>query len=99
MRIETATTWIFASLCLLIVGISLFIFNVPEDGKLAGVLAGMGILYFGIGAVLTVMHDYHMAKRTRAGNSENESCFHSRIVHSLSLICVNPQSIAPTAKD
>jgi hypothetical protein len=67
MRIETAAAWIFASLLMLILGISLFIFNVPEDGKLAGLLAAMGILYFGIGAVLTVMHDYHMAKRTRAG--------------------------------
>jgi hypothetical protein len=27
----------------------------------------MGLVYFGIGVVLTIMHDRHMIKRTRAG--------------------------------
>jgi hypothetical protein len=67
MRMETASTWIFASLCLLITGTALYVFEDFEDGKLAGFLTGMGAVYFGIGAVLIVMHDRHMAKRTRAG--------------------------------
>jgi hypothetical protein len=44
-----------------------YVFKGPEDGKLAGFLAAMGVVYFGIGAVLIVVHDRHMAKRTRAG--------------------------------
>ena len=67
MRMETASTWIFASLCLLIIGMALYVLKGPEDGKLAAFLTGMGAVYFGIGAVLIVMHDRHMAKRTRAG--------------------------------
>ena len=67
MRIETASTWILASLCLLIIGMALYIFNVP--GKWAGFLETMGAVYFGIGAVLSRMHDRHMAKRTRAGRA------------------------------
>jgi hypothetical protein len=47
----------------------MYVFNIPEAGKLAGFLAVMGFVYFGIGAVLTVMHDRHMAKRTRAGRA------------------------------
>ena len=43
----------------------LFVFNGP--GKLTVFLAVMGLIYFSIGAVLTVLHDHHMAKRTRAG--------------------------------
>ena len=67
MRMETASAWILASLCLLTIGMVVYVFKVPEDGKLAGFLVAMGLVYFGIGAVLTVMHDRHMAKRTRAG--------------------------------
>jgi len=67
MRMETASTWILASLCLLTIGMALYVLKGPEDGKLAGFLTGMGAIYFGIGAVLIVMHDRHMAKRTRAG--------------------------------
>jgi hypothetical protein len=67
MRGETASAWILASLCLLVMGIAVYVFNTPEAGKLAGFLAVMGFVYFGIGAVLIVMHDRHMAKRTRAG--------------------------------
>jgi hypothetical protein len=67
MRIETASTWILASICLLIIGMALYVFNVP--GKWAGFLETMGAVYFGIGAVLILMHDRHMAKRTRAGRA------------------------------
>ena len=67
MRSETASAWILASLCLLATGVLVYVFNVPEAGKLAGLLAVMGFVYFSIGAMLTVMHDHHMAKRTRAG--------------------------------
>jgi hypothetical protein len=67
MRNETASAWILASLCLLTIGTALYVFTSPEDGKLTGFLITLGLIYFGIGAVLTVMHDRHMAKRTRAG--------------------------------
>jgi len=67
MRRETASAWILASLCLLAIGVAVYVFNIPEACKLAGFLAVMGFVYFGIGAVLTLMHDRHMAKRTRAG--------------------------------
>jgi len=67
MRRETASTWILASLFLLTIGMALYVFNFPGHGKLAGFLAAMGFLYFCIGAVLTIIHDRHMAKRTRAG--------------------------------
>jgi len=66
MRIETASAWILASLCVLTIGTALLIFKVPEASKFAGLLIAMGLIYFGIGAVLIVMHDRHMAKRTRA---------------------------------
>jgi hypothetical protein len=46
---------------------ALYVFNVP--GKWAGFLETMGAVYFGIGAVLILMHDRHMAKRTRAGRA------------------------------
>jgi len=46
---------------------ALYVLKGPEDSKLAGVLTAMGAAYFGIGAVLILMHDRHMAKRTRAG--------------------------------
>ena len=67
MRMETASAWILASLCLLTIGMALYVLKGPEDSKLAGFLTAMGAVYFGIGAVLIVMHDRHMAKRTRAG--------------------------------
>jgi hypothetical protein len=35
----------------------------------------MGFVYFGIGAVLIIVHDRQMAKRTRAGRNEI-ICFH-----------------------
>lgn len=67
MRIETASAWMVASLCLLTIGTALYVFNVPQSDKLVGFLAALGLVYFIIGAVLNVMHDRHMAKRTQAG--------------------------------
>ena len=46
---------------------ALYVFKGPEDSRLAGFLVAMGVVYFGIGAMLIVMHDHHMTKRTRAG--------------------------------
>ena len=43
----------------------LYVFEAPQAGKLAQFGAVMGLLYFGIGVVLTIMHDGHMIKRTR----------------------------------
>ena len=71
MRIETASAWILASLCVLTIGTALLIFKVPQAIKFAGLLIAMGLVYFGIGAVLIVMHDRHMARRTRAGRDDN----------------------------
>jgi hypothetical protein len=51
------------------IGVAVYVFNIPEAGQLAGFLAVMGFVYLGIGAVLTVIHDRHMAKRTRAGRA------------------------------
>ena len=65
MRSETAFAWIIAGFCPLTIGLALFVFDGP--GKLTLFLAVMAVIYFAIGAVLTVMHDHHMAKRTRAG--------------------------------
>ena len=65
MRIETASAWILASLCLLAIAIGLYVFDVP--GKLTGFFAAMGVVYFGVGALLIVIHDRHMAKHSRAG--------------------------------
>ena len=44
----------------------LYVFEAPQAGKLAQFVAVMGLVYFGIGVVLTIMHDRHMIKRTRA---------------------------------
>ena len=67
MRIETALNWILVSICLMIIAPAVYAFNVDGNGKLAALLVAMGLVCFGIGAVLTVMHDRHMARRTRAG--------------------------------
>jgi uncharacterized membrane protein len=67
MRIETAFAWILASICVMIIGLGLLVFGGLENGRFAGFLIGMGIVDFGIGAVLTIIHDHHMAKRTRPG--------------------------------
>ena len=67
MRSETALAWILASICVLIIGLALLVFDGLENRTFAGFLIGMGIVDFGIGAVLTVIHNHQMAKRTAAG--------------------------------
>jgi hypothetical protein len=68
MRIETIKAWMFVGFgLLLIIGMLLYVFEVTAGGKLAQFVAVMGLVYFGIGVVLTIMHDRHMIKRTRAG--------------------------------
>jgi uncharacterized membrane protein YiaA len=54
---------VFVGFCLLIVGTWLYLFEITQGGKF---LAVMGLVYFGISVVLTLIHDRHMAKRTRA---------------------------------
>jgi hypothetical protein len=67
MRIETIKGWMLVGFGLLIIGMLLYVFEVTEADKLAQFVAVMGLVYFGIGVVLTIMHDQHMIKRTRAG--------------------------------
>ena len=67
MRLATITTWLFVGFGLVMIGALLYLFQVTEDGKFARFLGVLGIVYFGIGIVLTLMHDRHMAKRTQAG--------------------------------
>jgi ABC-type multidrug transport system permease subunit len=67
MRIETITAWIFIGFGLLMIGTLLYMFEITEGGKLARFLAVIGLVYFCIGVMLTLTHDRHMAKRTRAG--------------------------------
>jgi hypothetical protein len=45
-------------------GMLLYVFEVTAGRQFVAV---MGLVYFGIGVVLTIMHDRHMIKRTRAG--------------------------------
>jgi hypothetical protein len=63
IRVETTKAWMFVGFCLLIIGTWLFLFGVTEGGKF---LIVIGLIYFAIGAVLSVIHDRHMMKRTRA---------------------------------
>ena len=67
MRIETIKGWMLVGFGLLIIGMLLYVFEVTADGELAQFVAVMGLVYFGIGAVLTIMHDRHTIKRKRAG--------------------------------
>jgi len=53
----------FVGFGLLLVGTWLVLFGVTEDGKF---LAVIGLVYFGISLVLTLIHDRHMMRRTRA---------------------------------
>ena len=63
MRVETIAACIFVGLGLLMIGTLLYMFQITE-GRF---LAVLGIVYFGIGMVLTLTHDRHMAKRMQAG--------------------------------
>jgi hypothetical protein len=69
MRIETAKGWMMVGFCLLTVGMLLHMTAVI-GGELTVFLATMGLVYLTIGLVLTLVHDKHMAKRTRAGDNE-----------------------------
>jgi hypothetical protein len=70
MRIATVATWIFVGVGLVVIGALLYVLPATEGNKLASIVAGIGGVYLFIGGVLTVVHDSHMAKRTRAGESE-----------------------------
>jgi hypothetical protein len=45
----------------------LYMLEATADGRPAIFLAAVGFVYFMVGAVLSLVHDKHMAKRTRAG--------------------------------
>ena len=70
MRIETIRTWMFAGFCLLTLGTLLSMFEVTAGGRLGIFLALVGLVYFGVAIVVTLIHDRHMAKRTRAGQEQ-----------------------------
>ena len=62
MRVETIRAWMLVGFCLLTLGTLLFMFEVT------GIfLALVGLVYFGIGILLSLMHGRHMVERTRAG--------------------------------
>ena len=65
MRIETVSAWMLVGFSLLTVGTLLYALEVTT--RLAMFLMTMGLGYFIIGAVLGVVHNKHMIKRTRAG--------------------------------
>ena len=71
MRLATITTWLFVGFGLLMIGAFLCLFQITEVTKLAGFLAVLGVVYFAIGVVLTLMHDRHMLERTRAGRESH----------------------------
>lgn len=66
MRIETITAWIFIGFGLLMIGTLLYTLRLA-DGKLASVVAAVGVVYFCIGVASSLIHARHMEKRTRAG--------------------------------
>ena len=66
MRSDTVKAWIFVGFGLLMIATFLYTLRLA-DGKLASVLAAVGVAYFCIGVVSSVIHDKHMIKRTRAG--------------------------------
>ena len=68
MRIETVRVWMLVGFCLLLAGMCLYVLEVTEDGQFAVFLTAIGVVYFGVGIGLSIMHDRHMIKRTRAGD-------------------------------
>ena len=70
MRIEIVRAWMLVGFCLVLVGMYLYMLQITEGGKLAVFLAAMGIVYFSIGVILSLIHDQHMTKRTRADDNE-----------------------------
>jgi hypothetical protein len=66
MRLTTITGWLFIGFGLLMIGALVYLFQITEDGKLARFLGVLGVVYFGIGVVVSLVHDRHMFKRTQA---------------------------------
>ena len=70
MRIEIVRAWMLVGFCLVLAGMYLYMLQITEGGKLAVFLAAMGLVYFSIGVILSLIHDQHMTKRTRASDNE-----------------------------
>lgn len=70
MRIEIVRAWMLVGFCLVLGGMYLYMLQITEGGKLAVFLAAMGLVYFSIGVILSLIHDQHMTKRTRADDNE-----------------------------
>ena len=70
MRIEIVRAWMLVGFCLVLAGMYLYMLQITEGGKLAVFLAAMGLVYFSIGVILSLIHDQHMTKRTRADDNE-----------------------------
>jgi hypothetical protein len=69
MRLVSITAWLFVGFGLVMIGALLYLSPITEIlGRFLGVL---GLVYFGIGVVLTLVHDRHMAERTRARRDDN----------------------------
>ncbi len=67
MRMKTTAAWIFVGFGLLTLGLLLSVFDFTEDGKLGTFLIAVGLVYFGIGFIGGLVHDWHRDKRTEAG--------------------------------
>jgi|SoiMethySBSTD1v2_1073268.scaffolds.fasta_scaffold82158_1 hypothetical protein len=65
MRAESILAWVLVGFCLLSIGTLLYMSGVA--GNLGTFLQTIGLLYFIIGIILGVLHNNHMAERTRAG--------------------------------
>jgi hypothetical protein len=70
MRIESIKAWMLVGFGLLLIGMLLYMFEVTEGGKLAKFVAVMGLVYFGIGVLLTLMHDRHMTSARERGEND-----------------------------
>ena len=66
MRTKTTAAWLFVGFAVLMLGVSLFMFDLTEDGKLATFLIVVGLVYFGIRFVGGLVHRWHRDKRIRA---------------------------------
>lgn len=65
MRVETVKAWIILGFGLLAIGIMLSLIQVGAE--LGRFVAVMGVVYFWIGMLLSVIRDRSMNTRTRAG--------------------------------
>jgi len=66
MRMKTTAAWILVGFGLLILGLMLSMFDLSKNGKPATFLTVVGLVYFGIGFVGSLVHDWHRDKRTDA---------------------------------